>query len=108
MDFEEIKVYAERTAGIVDQGRISGIDFGLMVDLLEQEVAIIKDMLGTEGENTDYAAHLAGLACGLALGAFEAWRVRNHHTGLGQWSAAAATFFVVCVAWWRAFAAITG
>jgi len=27
MDFEEIKVYAERTAGIVDQGRISGIDF---------------------------------------------------------------------------------
>ena len=65
-------------------------------------------MLGTEGENTDYAAHLAGLACGLALGAFEAWRVRNQRPGLGQWSAAAAAFFVVCVAWWRAFAAITG
>ena len=32
----EIKVYAERTAGIVDQGRISGIDFGLLVDLLSQ------------------------------------------------------------------------
>lgn len=45
MEFEEIKVYAERTAGIVDQGRISGIDFELMVDLLEQEVAIIKDMV---------------------------------------------------------------
>ena len=45
MGFDEIKVYAERTAGIVDQGRNSGIDFGLMIDLLEQEVAIIKDMV---------------------------------------------------------------
>lgn len=41
----EIKVYAERTAGIVDQGRVSGIDFGLMVDLLSQEVSIIDDMV---------------------------------------------------------------
>ena len=41
----DIKVYAERTAGIVDQGRTSGIDFGLMVDLLSQEVAIINDMV---------------------------------------------------------------
>lgn len=41
----EIKVYAERTAGIVDQGRRSGIDFGLMVDLLNQEVGIIDDMV---------------------------------------------------------------
>lgn len=41
----EIKVYAERTAGIVDQGRTSGIDFGLMVDLLSQEVSIIDDMV---------------------------------------------------------------
>lgn len=41
----EIKVYAERTAGIVDQGRRSGIDFGLMVDLLSQEVGIIDDMV---------------------------------------------------------------
>ena len=70
--------------------------------------AALLAMLGTEGENTDYAAHLAGLACGLALGAFEAWRVRNQRPGLGQWSAAAAAFLVVCVAWWRAFAAITG
>lgn len=45
MGFDEIKVYAERTAGIVDQGRVSGIDFGLMVDLLEQEVGIITDMV---------------------------------------------------------------
>ncbi|WP_297671488.1 Hpt domain-containing protein, partial [uncultured Desulfovibrio sp.] len=45
MGFDEIKVYADRTAGIVDQGRNSGIDFGLMVDLLEQETGIIKDMV---------------------------------------------------------------
>lgn len=41
----EIKVYAERTAGIVDQGRKQGIDFDLMIDLLGQEIGIIEDML---------------------------------------------------------------
>lgn len=41
----EIKTYAERTSGIVDQGRSSDIDFGLMVDLLSQEVSIIEDMI---------------------------------------------------------------
>ncbi|MDR1778134.1 MAG: Hpt domain-containing protein [Desulfovibrio sp.] len=41
----EIKVYADRTAGIVDQGRKSGIDFSMMVDLLSQEVSIIDDMV---------------------------------------------------------------
>lgn len=41
----DIKTYAERTAGIVDQGRTSDIDFGLMVDLLSQEVSIIEDMI---------------------------------------------------------------
>jgi two-component system chemotaxis sensor kinase CheA len=41
----DIKVYAERTAGIVDQGRKSGIDFSMMVDLLSQEVSIIDDMV---------------------------------------------------------------
>lgn len=44
MGFEEINVYAQRTAGIVDQGRISGLDFSLMVDLLDQECAILRDM----------------------------------------------------------------
>lgn len=42
---DEIKVYAERTAGIVDQGRSTGIDFTLMVDLLGQETDIINDMV---------------------------------------------------------------
>lgn len=41
----EIKVYADRTAGIVDQGRNSGIDFSLMVDMLGQETAIIGEMV---------------------------------------------------------------
>ena len=45
MDFEEIKVYAQRTAGIVDQGRSSDLDFSLMVDLLDQECEIIFDMI---------------------------------------------------------------
>lgn len=42
---DEIKVYADRTAGIVDQGRKTNLDFGLMVDMIEQEVAIISDMV---------------------------------------------------------------
>lgn len=42
---DEIKIYAERTSGIVDQGRSSGIDFSLMIDLLDQEVSIIEDMV---------------------------------------------------------------
>ncbi len=45
MGLEEIKHYAQRTAGIVDQGRSTGLDFGIMADLLEQECAIIKDMI---------------------------------------------------------------
>ncbi|MCL1888950.1 MAG: chemotaxis protein CheA [Desulfovibrionaceae bacterium] len=45
MGLNDIKVYAERTAGIVDQARKSGIDFGIMVDLLGQESGIIEDML---------------------------------------------------------------
>lgn len=53
---DEIKVYAERTAGIVDQGRSSGIDFGLMVDLLGQEVGIVEDMLSSALESGKIAA----------------------------------------------------
>ncbi len=44
MKLEEIKVYTERTAGIVDKGRDSGLDFSMLGDLLEQECAIIRDM----------------------------------------------------------------
>ena len=45
MGLNEIKLYAERTSGIVDQGRKTGMDFEMLVDLLEQECAIIRDMI---------------------------------------------------------------
>ena len=69
--------------------------------------AALLAMLGTEGENTDYAAHLAGLGCGLALGAFEGWRARNNRARLGQWVSGAAAALLVAGAWWWAFAAIS-
>ncbi len=42
---EEIKTYTGRTAGIVDQGRATDMDFSMLADLLEQECAIIRDMI---------------------------------------------------------------
>ncbi|MDR0338881.1 MAG: chemotaxis protein CheA, partial [Desulfovibrio sp.] len=45
MGLDDIKVYAQRTAGIVDQGRNTNLDFSIMADLLEQESAIIRDMI---------------------------------------------------------------
>ncbi|XXJ19417.1 Hpt domain-containing protein [Desulfovibrio caledoniensis] len=45
MGFDEIKEYAGRTVGLVDQARNSDMDFSLMLDLLEQEYAILRDMI---------------------------------------------------------------
>ncbi|MDR1947489.1 MAG: Hpt domain-containing protein [Desulfovibrio sp.] len=45
MGLEEIKVYAQRTAGIVDKGRSTNMDFSIMADLLEQECAILRDLI---------------------------------------------------------------
>lgn len=45
MKFESLRVYAERTANLVDQARKSDMDFGLMLDLLRQELSIIDDMV---------------------------------------------------------------
>jgi len=45
MGFDEIREYAGRTVGLVDQGRKSDMDFSLMMDILEQEFAILKDMI---------------------------------------------------------------
>ncbi len=39
--FADVAEYAERTAGLVDQARTSGLDFAMMIDILSQEVAII-------------------------------------------------------------------
>jgi two-component system chemotaxis sensor kinase CheA len=43
MRFGDLKVMAERTAGLVDQARKSGLDFELMLDILKQECSIIAD-----------------------------------------------------------------
>lgn len=48
MGFDEIKVTAERTAGLVSQGRDADMDFSLMVDILKQECAIITDLITKE------------------------------------------------------------
>ncbi len=45
MGLNESKTYAERTAKLVDQGRKSGVGFELMLDILEQEFEILKDMV---------------------------------------------------------------
>ncbi len=45
MGFDQLKIYAERTAGLVDQARKSDMDFSLMLDLLRQELSIIDDMI---------------------------------------------------------------
>jgi len=45
MGLADVKGYAERTAGLVDQARKSDIGFELMLDILEQEIAILKDMV---------------------------------------------------------------
>lgn len=45
MGLAEVKGYAERTAGLVDQARKSDMGFELMLDILEQEISILKDMI---------------------------------------------------------------
>ena len=45
MGLDEIKEYSSRTVGLVDQGRKTDMDFTLMLDILDQEFAILKDMI---------------------------------------------------------------
>ena len=45
MGLDDLKKYAGQTANLVDQGRKSDLDFSLMLDLLDQEVGILKDMV---------------------------------------------------------------
>ncbi len=45
MGLTEVKGYAERTAGLVDQARKSDMGFELMLDILSQEISILKDMV---------------------------------------------------------------
>ncbi len=66
--------------------------------------AALLAMLGTEGENTDYAAHVCGLLCGLVLGICEAWRLRRGWPALPQTVAALLALAVPILAWYWAFA----
>ncbi len=45
MGLADVRNYAERTANLVDQARKSDMDFDLMLDILSQEIAILKDMV---------------------------------------------------------------
>jgi len=45
MGFDEVREYAARTVGLVDQARKSDMDFSLMLDILEQEHAILREMI---------------------------------------------------------------
>jgi len=45
MGLADVKAYAERTAGLVDQARKSDMGFELMLDILSQEISILKDMV---------------------------------------------------------------
>ena len=65
--------------------------------------AALLAMLGTEGENTDYAAHVAGLLCGLALGLGESWRMRRGWPALPQIPSGMLALAVPTLAWWWAF-----
>ncbi|MDR3176431.1 MAG: Hpt domain-containing protein [Desulfovibrio sp.] len=76
MGLDEIKVYAARTAGIVDKGRSAGVDFSMMADLLEQECFILRDLISpaiddllgkmdaTAGAATPESAQVQGAASG--------------------------------------------
>lgn len=43
MGFDGLSTLSEQTAGLVDQARKSGADFGIMIDILEQEISILSD-----------------------------------------------------------------
>ena len=66
--------------------------------------AALLAMLGTEGERTDYLAHVAGLCAGLVLGMEGGLRARKGWRALPPWAAAALAFLLPVLAWWRAFA----
>jgi two-component system chemotaxis sensor kinase CheA len=55
MGLKEAKIYAERTAGIVDKARSSDMDFGIMLDLLSQEFSIIQEIIEKELAKLDGA-----------------------------------------------------
>lgn len=65
-------------------------------------------MLGTEGENTDYAAHIAGLFSGMVLGMWEAWRLQKNWPALPQLLAGTLAVALPVAAWIWAFSVLPG
>ncbi len=53
MEFEEPKVYAQRTLTLVDQARNKGGDFGPFVSILTQEAEILQDLISKEIEKVE-------------------------------------------------------
>lgn len=50
MGLDDIKINAERTAGLVAQARDADLDFALMVDILRQECSILAEIVAKEIE----------------------------------------------------------
>ena len=61
-------------------------------------------MLGTEGERTDYLAHVAGLVAGLALGMWDGLARKRKWPTLPQWLWATLAILLPVLAWRLAFA----
>ena len=62
MGFDEVKTYAMRTADIVDKSRDTGIDFSMLHDLLDQECAILRDLIHDKVESVKAENGLTGSA----------------------------------------------
>ncbi len=67
MGFDEVKTYAMRTADIVDKSRDTGIDFSMLHDLLDQECAILRDLIHDKVESVKAENGLTG-SVGVAKG----------------------------------------
>lgn len=61
-------------------------------------------MLGADGENTDYTAHVCGLCSGALLGLFEGWREKRRPGRRAQFLPGLCALLVLFFAWVAAFA----
>lgn len=94
------------TAVFSSLGALSGILLGCNSEKLFMPLAAaiaILAMLGTEGANTDYAAHICGLTCGLLGGALYGAAMQRHWPLPPGWLAAAMAWLVPGLAWFLAF-----
>ena len=94
------------TALFAGIGALSGwtslVDRAMAVPPLAAGGALLA-MLGSEGENTDYIAHMAGLACGMAFGLALRLACRRRPelaSPLGQWLATLAAFALPAACFW--------